>query len=163
MEHQSDRLESDQIKNPSDDLNAVNLESRIRDAQPVSDKSAGITNVSPDQINATDIQTANDFKNPEQYAGMRREATMLGQMQPALEQGANADTFDAWDKSNQIGHYSPKEYIRGYNDVYNSYFGDEAIALDPKADGTFDVINGRHRLVAARDAGLTQIPAKVIG
>jgi hypothetical protein len=84
-------------------------------------------------------------------------------MQPALEQGANADTFDGWDKANKIGHYSPDQYVRGYNDVYRSYYGDEKIALEAKANGTYDVINGRHRIAAARDAGLTRIPALVQG
>lgn len=80
-----------------------------------------------------------------------------------MEQGANADTFDEWDKANQIGHYSPDRYVRGYVDAYRSYYGDEPIALDPKPDGTYDVINGRHRIVAAREAGLKSIPARVLG
>jgi hypothetical protein len=157
------RTETDQIKDQTDKFDAAGIERRIRDAQPVSDNVSGITNVPLDRINATDIQAAGDFKSTEQYTALRREATMLGQMQPALERGANADTFDTWDKSNKIGHYSPDQYVRGYTDVYRSYYGDEAVTLDPKSDGTFDVINGRHRIAAAREAGLRTIPAKVLG
>ena len=154
-------FEGDRIEKQASKIDARQLEKRIRDAEPVNDNPNGVTNVPLDRINPTDIQAANDFKSPEQYAALKREATMLGQMQPALEQGANADTFDGWDKANKIGHYSPDQYVRGYNDVYRSYYGDEKIALEAKANGTYDVINGRHRIAAARDAGLTRIPALV--
>jgi hypothetical protein len=156
-------FEGDRIEKQASKIDARQLEKRIRDAEPVNDNPNGVTNVPLDRINPTDIQAANDFKSPEQYAALKREATMLGQMQPALEQGANADTFDGWDKANKIGHYSPDQYVRGYNDVYRSYYGDEKIALEAKANGTYDVINGRHRIAAARDAGLTRIPALVQG
>ena len=160
---ESYRPESDQVEGQVDQVDAVELENRVREAQPVTDQTSGTTNVELGQINDTDIQSAEDFGNLEQYNGMRREAEMLKQMEPALEQGATVDTFDGWDKANQIGHYSPGEYVRGYVDVYHSYHGPEAVALEAKPDGTYDVINGRHRIVAARDAGLTTVPAKVIG
>lgn len=162
-EFESRYAESDQGESAMDRLDSTGLERRIKDAQPVSDHVGPIANVQLDRINPTDIQSADDFKSPEQYAGMRHEAARLGQIQPALEQGANADTFDKWDKANQIGHYSPDRYVRGYVDAYRSYYGDEPIALDPKPDGTYDVINGRHRIVAAREAGLKSIPARVLG
>lgn len=53
--------------------------------------------------------------------------------------------------------------MRGYSDVYHSCYGDEKIAFEAKPDETYDVINGRHRIAAARDAGLTKIPAFVQG
>ena len=160
MERNFERVEPSKS---SECVDARTLDQRIRDAQPVNDNPNGITNVPMERINPTDIQMANDFKSPEQYAALKREATMLGQMQPALEQGANVDTFDTWDKANKIGHYSPDQYVRGYNDVYHSYYGDEKIALEAKPNGTYDVINGRHRIAAAREAGLTKIPAFVQG
>ncbi|MBK7179386.1 MAG: hypothetical protein IPH82_19770 [Chloroflexi bacterium] len=138
------------------------LESRLQDAAPVSDRTPGISNVELSQINPTDIQSASDFANPEQYAGMRREAEMLKQMEPSLNQGADVETFHQWDQVNQIGHYTPDGYVRGYADVYHSYHGDEAVALSGKGDGTYDVINGRHRIAVAREAGLQKIPAKIL-
>ena len=47
-------------------------------------------------------------------------------------------------------------------DVYYFYYGDEAIALQPTANSQYEVINGRHRLVAARDAGLQKVPARIL-
>jgi hypothetical protein len=153
--------ESEQVERQAQ-TDIAEASARIRDAQPVSDRPDGITNVDLNRINANDIKTPGDFKSPEQYAGMRREAGRLKQMQPALDQGANADTFDSWDQANRIGHYSPRGYTRGYVDAYHSYHGPEAVAVEPKADGTYDVINRQHRIAAARDAGLSKIPARVV-
>ncbi len=160
---ESRQIESDQVESPVEKFDSVSLERRIKNAQPANDQVEAVINIPLDRINPTDIQTGNDFNDPEQYAALHREVTMLGQMQPALEQGAREDTFDAWDKANQIGQYSPERYIRGYSDVYHSCYGKEAIALERKPNGTFDVINGRHRIAAAREAGLTRIPAKLVG
>jgi hypothetical protein len=156
--HSNDQLEATE----SQMIDREALESRLQDATPVSDQAASIQNVELSQINPTDIKSANDFADPEKYAGMRREAEMLKQMEPVLSQGADVETFHQWDQANQIGHYSPDQYVRGYADVYHSYHGDEAVALSAKGDGTFDVINGRHRLVVTRDAGLQKIPAKIL-
>lgn len=158
------RFESDQVEQqalqPSD---SAGLEARVRDAQPVSDKTGGITNVELDRINATDINSAADFEDPQKYAGMRREAEMLKQVEPALEQGADVENLHSWDQANQIGQYSPGNHMRGYADAYHSYHGSEAVAVEPQSDGSYNVLNGRHRIVAARDAGLKRIPAKIVG
>lgn len=143
---------------------SVDLNARVSDASPVSDRPDDIDFVDLDKINANEIQSAADFNNPEKYNALHREAEMLGQMEPSLEQGADSELYHSWDESNQIGQYSPEAHVRGYADVYGSYYtGGETVALDPKPDGGYDVINGRHRICAARDAGLTRIPAKVLG
>jgi hypothetical protein len=138
------------------------LEQKIRDAAAVSDQSREAQMVELNQINEREIQSPADFKSPEQYAGQLREAQMLKQMMPALERGEMPETFDAWDKANRIGHYSPDAYVRGYTDVYDSYYGAEKIGLELKPNGTYDVLNGRHRIYVAREAGLTKIPAQVV-
>jgi len=154
--------EADQVEKLEDQAQQKQeADARIKKAAQVSDKQGGISNVKLDQINQSDITSAADFKDPEKYAGMRREADMLKQMQPALEGGADVETFHSWDQANQIGHYSQEGYVRGYADTYNSYFGDESIGLTPKGDGTYDVLNGRHRLVTTREAGLEYVPARI--
>jgi hypothetical protein len=160
----SDQLE--QMEKPT--LNKEDLETRIKDAvpikdaAPVSDKPEGITDVSLNKINPTDIQSPSDFADPEKYAGMRREVEMLKQMEPALKESADVETFHQWDQANQIGHYSQDKYVRGYADVFHTYHGDEAVALSSKPDGTYDVVNGRHRIAVAQEAGLQKIPARVL-
>jgi hypothetical protein len=159
----SHSFETEQFEQPANKFETSGLESRIKDAQPVSDQASGMTNVELSRINANDVQSAADFKSPEQYAGMRREAEMLKKMQPALAQGTDVETFHQWDQAHHIGQYSEGQHVRGYADVYQSYHGPEAVAVEAKPNGTYDVINGRHRIVAARDAGLQQVPAQVLG
>ncbi len=129
----------------------------------VADNRCGKQEIPIDQINENDIKSPEDFKSPAEYQSYLREAGMLKQMQPALDQGATVDTFHSWDQTYKIGHYSENQYIRGYADVYNSYYsGNEPVALDRQADGTYNVINGNHRIFACKQAGFSSIPAKVL-
>ncbi len=154
---------TDQPDYALDDFDTADLDARIKDAVPATDNPGETVDVPLDKIVLTEINSSADFSNPEQYAGMRREADMLSQMQLAVDQGADVETFHDWDKTNQIGHYSPYEYVRGYADVYHTYYdGNELIALEPKSDDTYDVINGRHRIYVCREAGLKTVPAKII-
>ncbi|MET8652656.1 hypothetical protein [Nocardia aurea] len=50
-----------------------------------------------------------------------------------------------------------------YLRTYEGFFGSRAITLSRGADGTFDVVNGHHRLWIMRQAGETSIPARVTG
>ena len=130
---------------------------------PGIDRVAELQEVPLDQIPQTDIQSPNDFSSEEKYQGMRREVEMLKQMKPAVSQNANGDTFDSWDKTNQIGHYSPESHTRGYQDIYHSYYGNnDCIALSPKKDGGYDIINGRHRIYLAREAGMKSVPVRIV-
>lgn len=159
---ESQALESIDIDHRNDQIDMRAIERLMQEGTAASDQPDRISSVELDKINPTDIQSAADFGNPQQYNALFREAQMLQQMDPALKQGADVETFHTWDKANAIGQYSPDAHVRGYADVYHSYHGTDAIALDPRPDGTFDVINGRHRIVAARDAGLTEVPAWMI-
>ncbi len=160
---ESQAPEGSDINHRTDQIDMRAIERRMQEGTAASDRPDGISSVELDKINPTDIQSAADFDNPQQYNALFREAQMLQQMDPALKQGADVETFHTWDKANAIGQYSPDAHVRGYADVYHSYHGTDAIALDPRPDGTFDVINGRHRIVAARDAGLREVPARVVG
>jgi hypothetical protein len=160
---ESQALASSDIDHRNDQIDMRAIERRMQEGTAASDRPDGISSVELDKINPTDIKSAADFDSPQQYRALLREAQMLQQMDPALKQGSDVETFHAWDKANAIGQYSPDAHVRGYADVYHSYHGTDAIALDPRPDGTFDVINGRHRIVAARDAGLREVPARVVG
>jgi hypothetical protein len=158
--------ESDHLKRQAEAADSARLESRVRDAAPMSDRPADMKMVELDRIGPTDLGPADSPGEAQERAGLRREAEMLKQMQPALEQGANADAFASWDKANGIGHYSFERYdryVRGYEDVYHSYCGPDAVAVEFKPDGGCNVLNGRHRIEAAREVGLKKIPARIIG
>ncbi|MFI7000825.1 hypothetical protein [Nocardia sp. NPDC050175] len=50
-----------------------------------------------------------------------------------------------------------------YADTYTWFFGEnEALQVGRRADGTFEVHNGYHRIWVARRMGLTDIPARVV-
>jgi hypothetical protein len=101
-----------------------------------------------------------DFR-PGSYDSLKREIQMHEQMRPYIEQSHGLDTFDQWDAHNKIGAYSEQGYVRGYRDVYHAYYGNDAIALSQRPDGSYEIINGRHRIALAREVGIKQLPARV--
>ena len=139
------------------------LEAKLGQTENVTRNSAvpeDVEKVPVDKINNPDVNGPEDFSSPEQYASFRREAEMLKQMQPAMEQGAGPETWDAWDKHNQIGHHTPDGYTRGYTDVYKGYYENDTIALEQRGD-QYEILNGRHRAYVAQEAGLEEVPARV--
>jgi len=141
-----------------DDLNA-----RMDTAAPAMAEN-DITNVPVDRLETAGINSPSDFDSMEQYQGMLRESQMLQQMQPAIAQGATEDVFDDWDRANQIGSFSPQGYTRGYGDAYRSYYsGAEPIVAEQNPDGTYNILNGHHRIFVAKQAGLDYIPVKIVG
>jgi hypothetical protein len=53
-----------------------------------------------------DIHGPEDFRASSDYVSLKRELQMHEQMRPAIEQGADLNTFDAWDQRHRLGHYS---------------------------------------------------------
>lgn len=47
-------------------------------------------------------------------------------------------------------------------DVYDLFTGDSQITLSRRANGTLEVINGRHRIEVARHLGIHSLPARII-
>lgn len=75
---------------------------------------------------------------------------------PAVSQGKGRDYFIERDRRES------RSAPRSYTAVYDGYFGaDTAIKLSQGPDGRLSVTNGYHRIWAARQAGLSQIPARV--
>lgn len=52
--------------------------------------------------------------------------------------------------------------LRRTADVYDLFTGDSRIVLSRRGDGSLDVVNGRHRIEAARDLGIQSLPARII-
>jgi hypothetical protein len=54
--------------------------------------------------------------------------------------------------------------LRRTADVYDLFLGDSSqIVLSQRADGSLDVINGRHRIEAARQLGIEHLPGRILG
>jgi len=75
----------------------------------------------------------------------------------AISQGQGRDDLVQRD----ISSGAAPDSMRHLANVWDIFLGSEAIRLDAKADGTYEVINGRHRLQIARDLGITHLPAIV--
>lgn len=53
--------------------------------------------------------------------------------------------------------------LRRTANVYDMFLGSDRIRVDRRQDGTLDVVNGRHRLLIARELGIKTLPGQVSG
>lgn len=54
--------------------------------------------------------------------------------------------------------------LRRTADAYDMFLGDtDRIRLSRDADGRLDVVNGRHRIIVARDLGIKHLPGTIRG
>lgn len=75
---------------------------------------------------------------------------------PGLARGLTRDDFAARDAKRDA------QPGRRTTDVYDCFLGDtDRIRLTRRPDGSFDVINGRHRIEVARQLGVTSLPGEV--
>ncbi len=51
--------------------------------------------------------------------------------------------------------------LRRTADVYDIFLGSDRIRADRRLDGSLDIVNGRHRLVIARELGIKTLPGQV--
>lgn len=109
-----------------------------------------------------DVQTPEDFRAHATYdmlcGGLE---TLRNTVLPAIrERGYSADSFYFTRLDETTGCNSEN----GARRVFESFFGDEPIVLQRGVDGgPFTVINGRHRIKAARDGGWLAVPVKITG
>ena len=76
-------------------------------------------------------------------------------VRPLLERGGTREDLEAQDGR---AHAPP---LRRLADVHDLMLGSEQIVVEPRAGGGWEVINGRHRLEAARQCGVKQLPARI--
>ena len=74
---------------------------------------------------------------------------------PGVGQGATRDDFAVRDERNE----APP--LRRLADVYDMFLGTDRIRVNRLADGSLNVINGRHRLQIASDLGIDSLPGEV--
>lgn len=102
------------------------------------------------------VEDANDFEkiSPEE---MKVGLTRLQEMKPVIDsgEGANTDYWREFDRERGLA------YPDGYQKVYESFYGQDAIRLD-KDGHQYDIINGRHRIFMAKQMGIGTVPARVI-
>ena len=78
-------------------------------------------------------------------------------VRPGLNRGLDRSAFEQRDQARRA---SP---LRRTADVFDLFLGDsDQIVLSRRADGRYDVVNGRHRIQVARELGISVLPARVI-
>lgn len=83
--------------------------------------------------------------------------TWEGVVRAGVGRGLKRDDFAARDEARGAAP------MRRTADVYDLFLGDtDRIVLSKRADGTYDVVNGRHRVEAARQLGINSLPARVV-
>lgn len=102
------------------------------------------------------VDDAGDFKKVP-LEEMKVGLTRLQEMKPVIDSGEGANT-DYW---HELDHQRGLAYPDGYQKVYESFYGQDAIRLDKDGD-QYDIVNGRHRIFMAKQMGIGTLPARVI-
>jgi hypothetical protein len=102
------------------------------------------------------VHSPADFKKESLEEMQRGWRVFWQEIYPALHQGADADHFYNADQEMGVSH----QY--GTKKVFDAFLGLEPIRLEPK-NGRWDVMNGFHRIYAAKTLGLTKILANLQG
>lgn len=74
---------------------------------------------------------------------------------PGVAAGKTRDDFAMRDVA------SDARPLRRTADVYDMFLGSERIRADRRPDGSLNIINGRHRLLIARELGIKSLPGDV--
>lgn len=101
------------------------------------------------------INDATDFKKISMER-MSDGIMKLQEMKSTIEAGKGAST-DYWaDFDRQRG----LEYVNGYQQVYDAFFGGDAIKVTFDGEN-YDITNGRHRIWLAKRLGISYLPMRV--
>lgn len=71
---------------------------------------------------------------------------------------ANGKTREDFAQRDERSNAQP---LRRTADVYDMFLGSDRIRVDRHADGSLNVINGRHRMLIARELGIKNLPGEV--
>jgi hypothetical protein len=81
--------------------------------------------------------------------------TLDDRVMPAVRAGKDRDYFVERDAAEGRGP------DRSLARLFDTYFGSTAITLSARSDGRLEVVGGYHRIWAARQAGVTHLPARI--
>lgn len=95
-----------------------------------------------------------DFNHHISWEDAKSAADRLPGIQEEIKAGKTADDFSAEDLAAGV------DYAHGKRGVYDLYYGSDPVKLDKIGD-QYDIVSGRHRVYAAKAAGLESIPARV--
>jgi hypothetical protein len=101
-----------------------------------------------------DIEGPEDLDHHISWADAEAAAKNLPEIQRQVQTGKSADDFSAADLA------AGKDPGQGQRAIYDLYYGSQPIELTKDGE-VYDIIDGRHRVFAAKHVGLQTIPARV--
>lgn len=102
-----------------------------------------------------DVDGPQDFNHHISYDDAIAATHELQNIKPSVAQGWTGDDFSAADEKAGL------DYANGQRRVYDLYYGRDPIRLN-KDGSEYHIIDGRHRVYAAKVVGLDTVPAHVI-
>lgn len=101
------------------------------------------------------VSSPDDFNHHISWEDAKSAAERLPGIQADVKAGKTADDFSAEDQLNGL------DYAHGKRGVYDLFYGSDPVRVEKVGDN-YDIISGRHRVYAAKAAGLDSIPARVM-
>lgn len=121
-------------------------------------RSYGLTEIPVSSMNFEDNPIEGKFGRGETNSGDYRWAveTWHTVVSPGVKSGMTREDFERRDTERNAGLF------RQSAKVYDLFLGDtDRLRLSPRQDGTYDVVNGRHRVQVARELGINALPASL--
>lgn len=115
----------------------------------------GIVDVPVEDLPAPeDVSSPADFDHHITWEDAQAATNRLPEIQKQVNAGKTGDDFSMSDQAKGLSDE------QGDRKIFDLYYGSDPIRLDK--DGTeYTILAGRHRIFAAKEAGLKTIPARV--
>lgn len=101
------------------------------------------------------VSSPEDFDHHISWEDAQSATQKLPEIQSQVKAGMTGDDFSDSDQAKGL------DYPRGDRRIYDLYYGSDPVKLD-KLGSEYTIVSGRHRVFAAKEAGLKTIPARVI-
>jgi len=105
-----------------------------------------------EDVGRLDVDDYHKVTHEEIHQGLRKLEQVV---RPAVQKGATADDFSRMDEAQGL------DYANGYRRIYDAFYGQNECIVVEKVGDRYQVINGRHRLLLARELGLSSLPMRV--
>jgi hypothetical protein len=100
------------------------------------------------------VSSPADFDHHIAWQDAQSATKQIPEIQKAVKDGKTGDDFFREDQAANL------DYAHGKQRTYDLFYGSDAVKLDKVGD-QYTIVSGRHRIFAAKDAGLETIPARV--
>ena len=100
------------------------------------------------------VESPQDFNHHISWDDAQSATKQLPEIREMVKNGKTGDDLSAEDQAAGL------DYTHGKRRVFDLFYGSDPVTLDKDGDH-YDIISGRHRIYAAKELGLSTIPARV--